>query len=75
MSDLPDSLDDGWIDAELAAEFPELRLATAGVACVPGPSPSGLRQQLRHLSDRMNGARAIRLRRDRSRAPTASPSG
>lgn len=64
MSDLPVSLDDGWIDAELAAEFPELRLATVGVACVPAASPLGLRQQLRHLSDRINGARAIRLRRD-----------
>lgn len=58
------SLDDGWIDADLAAEFPELRLRTVGVACVPGRSPSGFRQQLRYLSDRMNGAKAIKLRRD-----------
>jgi len=60
----PVSLDDGWIDADVAAEFPALRLATAGVSCVPGPSPPGLRAQLRLVSDRMNGAKAIRLRRD-----------
>lgn len=67
MSDpegFPTSLDDGWIDAELAAEFPELRLRTVGVPCVPGKSPDGLRQQLRYVSDRMNGAKAIKLRRD-----------
>lgn len=64
MSGFPVSLDDGWIDAELAAEFPELRVATVGVGCVPGATPPGVRHQLRHLSDRMNGAKAIRLRRD-----------
>lgn len=58
----PVSLDDGWIDARLAEEFPELRLATAGVECAPGRSPEGLRRQLRHLSDRMTGAKAIKLR-------------
>jgi DNA/RNA-binding domain of Phe-tRNA-synthetase-like protein len=60
----PVSLDDGWIDAELAAEFPELKLRTVAVACRPGASPPGLREQLRHVSDRMNGAKAIKLRRD-----------
>ena len=58
----PASLDEGWIDAELAAEFPELRLATAGVQCVPGRSVEGVRAQLRLLSDRMTGAKAIKLR-------------
>ncbi len=62
MSGFPASLDDGWIAAELAAEFPELRLATVGVRCVPGPSPEGLRLQLRVLSDRMTGSRAVLLR-------------
>lgn len=64
MADFPVSLDDGWIDAELAAEFPALTLRTTEVPCVPGRSTPGLREQLRHLSDRMTGARAIRLRRD-----------
>ncbi len=60
----PVSLDDGWVDADLAAEFPELKLRTVGVDCVPGKSSPGLREQLRYVSDRMNGARAIKLRRD-----------
>ena len=64
MGDFPVSLDDGWIDAELAAEFPGLTLRTVAVACVPGRTTPGLRAQLRYLSDRMNGARAIKLRRD-----------
>lgn len=64
MSGFPVSLDDGWIDAELAAEFPELRLRTAGVDCTPGRSSPGVVRQLRHLSDRMTGAKAIRLRSD-----------
>lgn len=64
MSGFPVSLDDGWIDAQLAAEFPELRLRTAGVDCVPGRSSPGVSRQLRHVSDRMTGAKAIKLRTD-----------
>lgn len=64
MGEFPISLDDGWVDADVAHEFPALRLATAGVDCVPGSSPEGLRRQLRMVSDRMTGAKAIKLRRD-----------
>ena len=64
MTGPPTSLDDGWVDTEVAAEFPELRLATARVACTPGASPPGLQHRLRMEAGRMNGARAIRLRRD-----------
>ncbi len=60
----PVSLDDGWVDAALAAEFPELRLATLAVVCRPGRSPPGLRRRLGMEAERMNGARAIRLRTD-----------
>lgn len=63
-SPYPVSLDDGWIAAELAEEFPELKLRTVAVPCRPGSSPQGLREQLRHVSDRMSGAKAIKLRRD-----------
>lgn len=58
----PVSLDEGWIAAELAAEFPELRLATTQIAYAPGPPSEGVRQQLRMLADRMTGAKAIKLR-------------
>lgn len=64
MGEWPVSLDDGWIEAGLAAEFPELRLATTAVDCVPGASNEGLREQLRWVSDKMTGAKAIKLRRD-----------
>lgn len=60
----PVSLEDGWVDAELAAEFPDLRLATAGVAHVPGRSSPDLRRRLSMEAQRMNGARAVRLRSD-----------
>ncbi|MBA2349511.1 MAG: hypothetical protein H0V81_14590 [Solirubrobacterales bacterium] len=63
-SPYPVSLDDGWIAAALADEFPELKLRTLAVPCLPGPSPAGLREQLRYVSDRMTGSRAIKLRRD-----------
>ena len=63
-SPYPVSLDDGWIAAGLAEEFPDLKLRTLAVPCVPGASPTGLRQQLAYVSDRMTGAKAIKLRRD-----------
>ncbi len=64
MSDFPTDLDDGWIDAELAAEFPDLKLRTAAVPTVAAGPSEGVREQLRFVSDRMSGARAIKLRRD-----------
>lgn len=64
MTDFPTALDDGWIDADLAAEFPDLTLRTVAVACVPEGYSEGVREQLRFVSDRMSGARAIKLRRD-----------
>lgn len=54
----------GWIDAEVAAEFPELRLHWADLA-VKGPlrrSTEGLRERLRHMSDGFRGAHAIAMR-------------
>jgi DNA/RNA-binding domain of Phe-tRNA-synthetase-like protein len=60
MSD-PD-VRDGYIEAELAAEFPELRVAWTEVPAAAGPSPRALRDRLRELSNRMRGAQAIALR-------------
>jgi len=53
----------GRVDPEVAAEFPELRLPTLALAARSGPSPAGLRERLRVLSDRFRGAQAIALRR------------
>jgi DNA/RNA-binding domain of Phe-tRNA-synthetase-like protein len=53
---------DGWIDAELASEFPELRVAWVEVPAAGGASPAALRERLRALSDRLRGAQAVALR-------------
>jgi DNA/RNA-binding domain of Phe-tRNA-synthetase-like protein len=53
---------DGWVDGELAAEFPGLRVAWCEVPAAGGPSPPALRERLRELSDRLRGPQAIALR-------------
>jgi DNA/RNA-binding domain of Phe-tRNA-synthetase-like protein len=54
----------GWVDAELAAEFPELRLWTATAPARQGRSTPGVKERLRALSNRFSGARAVQLRAD-----------
>jgi DNA/RNA-binding domain of Phe-tRNA-synthetase-like protein len=54
----------GWIDAEVAEEFPELGLVQMDVDARPGRSPRSVRQHLRHLSDRVRGARAVAQRQE-----------
>ncbi|MBI5104774.1 MAG: hypothetical protein HZB46_07295 [Solirubrobacterales bacterium] len=53
---------DGAVAAELADEFPGLGLRVATVPGGPRRTPPGLRERLRHLSDRFHGATAIALR-------------
>jgi DNA/RNA-binding domain of Phe-tRNA-synthetase-like protein len=62
MSDEP-ALREGDVAADLAAEWPGLRLAWTAFEAVPGPSPPELRERLRLLSDRFRGPQAIALRR------------
>jgi DNA/RNA-binding domain of Phe-tRNA-synthetase-like protein len=58
------ALEEGWIDRELALEFPELRIVSV-VAPAPGRrTPSPLRERLALLADRFHGARALSLRRE-----------
>jgi DNA/RNA-binding domain of Phe-tRNA-synthetase-like protein len=52
----------GWIDSELAAEFPELRLWHLTLSARSGRSPASLRERLRELSDRFRGPQAVVLR-------------
>jgi DNA/RNA-binding domain of Phe-tRNA-synthetase-like protein len=54
----------GWIDPEVAREFPELRVWTVTAAARPGRSTPGLKERLRVLSSRWSGARAVQLRTD-----------
>jgi DNA/RNA-binding domain of Phe-tRNA-synthetase-like protein len=55
-------IQEGWIDQELAVEFPRLRLVSAVVEGRRGPSAPGVARRLRGLSDRFYGARAIAMR-------------
>jgi DNA/RNA-binding domain of Phe-tRNA-synthetase-like protein len=54
----------GWVDPDVAAEFPELRVWTTTAPARPGRSTPGLKERLRVLSSRFSGARAVQLRTD-----------
>ena len=64
MSDGRPQLEEGWVDRDLALEFPELRLVSLAVPARHGRTPPGLRERLRLLSSRFHGARAVALRRE-----------
>jgi DNA/RNA-binding domain of Phe-tRNA-synthetase-like protein len=57
-------LQEGWIEDELAREFPDLRLAWVTVAAGPRRTPPELRERLGMLADRFHGARALTIRRE-----------
>lgn len=60
-------LTDGWIDYELALEFPELQLRFSSLPVRPRhnrKSPPEIQERLRVLSGRFHGAQAITMRRD-----------
>jgi DNA/RNA-binding domain of Phe-tRNA-synthetase-like protein len=52
----------GWIEPQLAEEFPGLSIATTSLETTTGRSPEALKERLRTLSDRVAGAQAIQLR-------------
>jgi DNA/RNA-binding domain of Phe-tRNA-synthetase-like protein len=62
VSDAELEPDEGWVDAELRDEFPELRLLTVETDVNPGRSTPELKARLRMLSDRFHGAQAITMR-------------
>jgi DNA/RNA-binding domain of Phe-tRNA-synthetase-like protein len=54
-----------WVAEELSDEFPELRLVVTRVAAIPARrSPRAVKERLRELSNRFQGAQAINLRRE-----------
>lgn len=55
---------DGWVEPELAEEFPQLSLVHARVAVRPGPSPREVKQRLRMLADRYTGGKVVHMRQD-----------
>jgi DNA/RNA-binding domain of Phe-tRNA-synthetase-like protein len=52
----------GFVERDLAAEFPELGLAYSVVDVVPGRSPEEVRERLRRASDRFTGPKAVAMR-------------
>lgn len=55
---------EGWVAADLQAEFPELRVLAIEVdAPLRRRSPPAIKAQLRELSSRFHGAQAVTMRR------------
>jgi DNA/RNA-binding domain of Phe-tRNA-synthetase-like protein len=52
----------GWVDAAVAAEFPDLELVQLTVDAGSGRSAPEIRERLRFLSRRMSGAEAVAFR-------------
>jgi DNA/RNA-binding domain of Phe-tRNA-synthetase-like protein len=57
-------LAEGWIEAELAEEFPHVGLVHAPLEALPGRSPPEVKQRLRELANRYTGGRVIHMRQD-----------
>lgn len=57
-------LEEGWVEAELAGEFPEIGLVHARVDVRPRRSPVEVRRRLRALADRYTGGKVIHMRQD-----------
>jgi DNA/RNA-binding domain of Phe-tRNA-synthetase-like protein len=62
---VPDpDLEEGWVDAELAEEFPGLALWTVRVDATSGRSPDFVRDRLRRMASRITGGHVIHMRQD-----------
>jgi DNA/RNA-binding domain of Phe-tRNA-synthetase-like protein len=57
-------LAEGWIEAELAEEFPQLGVVHAPLEARPGRSPIEVKERLRQLANRYTGGRVIHMRQD-----------
>jgi DNA/RNA-binding domain of Phe-tRNA-synthetase-like protein len=64
MTELELDLLNGWVEPELADEFPELSLVHARVDVGAGRSPREVKQRLRMLADRYTGGKVVHMRQD-----------
>ena len=55
-------IEQGWIDTEVAAEFPDLELVQLRVDAASGPTMPEIRERLHYLSRRMSGSEAVAFR-------------
>jgi len=64
VTELDLELVDGWVERELAEEFPELSLLHTRLDVRPGSTPPEVRRRLRLLADRYTGGKVIHMRQD-----------
>ena len=65
MSALPElDLRDGWVDPDLAEEFPEIGILYAPIDARPGPSAPAVKDRLRRLANRYTGSHVVHMRQD-----------
>jgi DNA/RNA-binding domain of Phe-tRNA-synthetase-like protein len=57
-------LSEGWVEPELAGDFPELGLVHAPLDAKPRKTPREVKRRLRALADRYTGAKVIHMRQD-----------
>jgi DNA/RNA-binding domain of Phe-tRNA-synthetase-like protein len=57
-------LAEGWVEPELAGDFPELGLVHTPLEAKPRKTPPGVKQRLRALADRYTGGKVIHMRQD-----------
>jgi DNA/RNA-binding domain of Phe-tRNA-synthetase-like protein len=57
-------LAEGWVEAELAEDFPDLGLVHAPIEAKPRKTPREVKRRLRALADRYTGAKVIHMRQD-----------
>ena len=57
-------IETGWVDTDLQAEFPELRLRWIEHDGGSGRTPAEIKERLRGLSDRYTGGKAVHLRQE-----------
>jgi len=61
-----DELDlrDGWVEPDLAEEFPQLGLLYTRIETRPGRTPAPVKERLRTLSNRYTGAKVVHMRQE-----------
>ena len=64
MNEVELNLVEGWVEPELAEEFPELSLVHACLDVRPSKSPREVKQRLRMLADRYTGGKVVHMRQD-----------
>jgi DNA/RNA-binding domain of Phe-tRNA-synthetase-like protein len=57
-------LEEGWVEEELAADFPELGLVHTPLDARPRKSPPEVKERLNKLADRYTGGKVVHMRQD-----------